>query len=100
MSVDVRTPPDNPAVIDAVPLRHPWRWVAAIVIVVLVALFLYGAATNEAYGWPVAKGSPLAASLQKALEHLIESGDYKTIAANWGVEAGMIDKPVINGATS
>jgi polar amino acid transport system permease protein len=51
MSVDVRTPPDNPAVIDAVPLRHPWRWVAAIVIVVLVALFLYGAATNEAYGW-------------------------------------------------
>jgi polar amino acid transport system substrate-binding protein len=52
------------------------------------------------YGWPVKKGSALAASLQKALEHLIESGDYKTIATNWGVEAGMIDKPVINGATS
>lgn len=51
MSVDVRTPPDSPPVIDAVPMRHPWRWVAAIVIVVLVALFLYGAATNEAYGW-------------------------------------------------
>jgi polar amino acid transport system substrate-binding protein len=52
------------------------------------------------YGWPVAKGSPLAASLQKALQHLIDTGDYKTIATNWGVEAGMIDKPVINGATS
>ncbi len=52
------------------------------------------------YGWPIAKGSALAAALQKALEHLIESGDYKTIAANWGVEAGMIDKPVINGAIS
>src|ERR1700687_3840572 len=52
------------------------------------------------YGWPVAKGSPLAASLQKALEHLIQTGDYKTIASNWGVESGMIDKPVINGATS
>jgi len=51
MSVDVRTPPDSPPVIDAVPLRHPWRWVAAIVIVILVALFLFGAATNEAYGW-------------------------------------------------
>ncbi|MCV7422765.1 amino acid ABC transporter permease [Mycobacterium yunnanensis] len=51
MSVDVRTSPNSPAVIDAVPLRHPWRWVAAIVIVVLVALFLYGAATNDAYGW-------------------------------------------------
>ena len=46
------------------------------------------------------KGSPLAQSLQKALEHLIETGDYKEIATNWGVEAGMIDKPVINGAIS
>ncbi len=52
------------------------------------------------YGWPVQKGSPLAQSLQKALEHLIETGKYKEIATNWGVEAGMIDKPVINGAIS
>ena len=41
----------SPAAIDAVPLRHPWRWVAAIVILVLIGLFLWGAATNEAYGW-------------------------------------------------
>ncbi|KXW70695.1 ABC transporter permease [Mycolicibacterium phlei DSM 43072] len=33
------------------PLRHPWRWVAAVVIAVLVVLFLYGAATNDAYRW-------------------------------------------------
>lgn len=52
------------------------------------------------YGWPVAKGSPLAESLSKALEHLMTTGDYKTIASNWGVESGMIDKPAINGATS
>jgi polar amino acid transport system permease protein len=54
MSVDVRSqsePTGSPAVIDAVPMRHPWRWVTAIVIVILVALFLYGAATNDAYGW-------------------------------------------------
>ncbi|WP_422746493.1 amino acid ABC transporter permease [Mycobacterium sp. WMMD1722] len=42
----------TPAAIDAVPLRHPWRWVAAVVILVLAGLFLYGAATNEAYRWP------------------------------------------------
>ena len=41
----------KPAPIDAVPLRHPWRWVGAIAIAVLVGLFLYGAATNRAYGW-------------------------------------------------
>ena len=50
------------------------------------------------YGWPVQKGSPLAQSLQMALEHLIENGQYEEIAKNWGVENGMIDKPVINGA--
>ncbi len=52
------------------------------------------------YGWPVAKGSPLAQSLLQALEHLIENGKYKEIAGNWGLEAGLIDKPVINGAVS
>jgi polar amino acid transport system permease protein len=41
----------SPAAIDAVPLRHPWRWVAAVVIVILLVLFLYGAATNKAFGW-------------------------------------------------
>ena len=47
MTVDA----SSPSAIDAVPLRHPWRWVAAIVIVLVVVLFLYGAATNDAYGW-------------------------------------------------
>lgn len=41
----------SPETIHAVPLRHPWRWVAAAVIIVLVVLFVYGAATNPAYGW-------------------------------------------------
>jgi polar amino acid transport system permease protein len=55
MSVDApsptQSPSSGPATIDAVPLRHPWRWVAAAVILILVGLFLYGAATNPAYGW-------------------------------------------------
>ena len=42
-----------PSAIHAVPLRHPWRWVAAIFIVLLVGLFLYGAATNDAFRWSV-----------------------------------------------
>ncbi|WP_059016469.1 bifunctional serine/threonine-protein kinase/transporter substrate-binding domain-containing protein [Mycobacterium sp. M26] len=50
------------------------------------------------YGWPVAKNSGLAEPLRRALEHLIETGEYRTIATMWGVEMGMIDKPVINGA--
>jgi ABC-type amino acid transport substrate-binding protein len=51
------------------------------------------------YGWPVAKGSGLAESLRAALEHLMQTGEYKSIATTWGVEKGMIDAPAINGAT-
>jgi ABC-type amino acid transport substrate-binding protein len=50
------------------------------------------------YGWAVAKGSALSESLRQALEHLVASGEYRTIATMWGVEKGMIDKPVVNGA--
>ena len=65
------------------------------------ALEAAGEVFNAApYGWPVAKGSPLAESLRQALMHLISTGEYRTIMTNWGVEAGMITQPVINGAYS
>lgn len=51
------------------------------------------------YGWAVAKGSGLAEPLRRALEHLIETGEYRTIAAKWGIESGLVDSPTINGAT-
>jgi ABC-type amino acid transport substrate-binding protein len=50
------------------------------------------------YGWPVAKGSGLAEALKRALEHLVQTDEYRTIATTWGVEAGMITSPVINGS--
>ncbi|WP_126336830.1 bifunctional serine/threonine-protein kinase/transporter substrate-binding domain-containing protein [Mycolicibacterium chitae] len=51
------------------------------------------------YGWPVPKDSELAEALHAALEHLMSTGEYRTIATMWGVELGMIDRPRINGAT-
>ncbi|MCF8611169.1 amino acid ABC transporter permease [Gordonia sp. HY285] len=42
---------DAPAPIKAVPLKHPGQWVAGVIIVVLAALFVYGAATNDDYKW-------------------------------------------------
>lgn len=53
---------------------------------------------SASYGWPVTKGSPLAESLRQALEHLMQTGEYRTIATMWGVDNGMIDTPLINGA--
>ena len=52
---DPRTGPgavDNaPELIQAVPLRRPGRWIAAAVVIILLFLFVYGAATNPAYDW-------------------------------------------------
>jgi ABC-type amino acid transport substrate-binding protein len=53
----------------------------------------------QPYGWPVAKGSALSESLRQALEHLMQSGEYRTIATMWGVDKGLIGTPVINGAS-
>lgn len=42
---------DGPKPIQAVPLKHPGQWIAGAVILILVGLFVYGAATNDAYRW-------------------------------------------------
>lgn len=47
-------PSDNterPGRIDAVPVRHPGRWVAVAVIAVLVAMFINMLVTNDAFEW-------------------------------------------------
>jgi polar amino acid transport system permease protein len=41
----------EPETIQAVPLRHYGRWTAAAIVIILVGLFIYGAATNDAYDW-------------------------------------------------
>ncbi|UGT41162.1 amino acid ABC transporter permease [Nocardia yamanashiensis] len=41
----------EPEPIKAIPLRRPGRWIAAAVILIALGLFVYGAATNEAYHW-------------------------------------------------
>lgn len=42
---------DHAEVIKAVPLRHPWRWVAVVVIGVLAAMLVHNLVTNPAYRW-------------------------------------------------
>lgn len=53
-SGDVPTSPpggERPGRIDAVPVRHPWRWVAIAVIAVLAAMFANMVLTNDAFEW-------------------------------------------------
>ena len=45
------TAKEQPSEIQAVPLKHPWRWVTAVILLALLVWFIIGAATNEAYHW-------------------------------------------------
>jgi polar amino acid transport system substrate-binding protein len=52
------------------------------------------------YGIALPKNDGLSKPILAALEKLIASGKYKAILTQWGVQAGAISKPAINGATS
>ena len=51
------------------------------------------------YGFPVQKGSELAAAVQAAMQSLVADGTYGDILAEWGVEAGAVDTIEINAGT-
>lgn len=42
---------DRPGAIDAVPVRHPGRWVTIVIIAVLALMFLHLIVTNDAFHW-------------------------------------------------
>jgi polar amino acid transport system substrate-binding protein len=52
------------------------------------------------YGIAIPKGNGMAKPLRDALAALIANGKYAAILKTWGVEAGAIKTPAINGATS
>jgi polar amino acid transport system substrate-binding protein len=52
------------------------------------------------YGIAIAKGSGLAKQVLTAMKTLIRNGTYKAILTKWGVRAGAIANPKINGAIS
>jgi polar amino acid transport system substrate-binding protein len=52
------------------------------------------------YGIALPKGSGLAKPLLAAVKALMANGMYTTILTHWGIQAGAITNPTINGATS
>jgi len=52
------------------------------------------------YGLALPKGNGMAKPVLAALKTLMSDGQYKAILTKWGVQAGAIDNPTINGATS
>jgi polar amino acid transport system permease protein len=58
---------ERPGRIDAVPVRHPGRWVAVAVITVLVAMFVHMLVTNPVFNWPFVVESMFQPSVLRGL---------------------------------
>jgi polar amino acid transport system permease protein len=68
--------------IDAVPLRRTGRWIAAVVIVGVLALFVYGAAGNERYHWDTYR--------KYIFDSRISSGAWVTVQVTfWAMALGI-----------
>ncbi len=52
------------------------------------------------YGLAIPKHTGLTTPVLAALKALIANGNYMRILTKWGVQAGAITEPKINGATS
>jgi polar amino acid transport system substrate-binding protein len=62
---------------------------------------LTGSAYNTApYGIAIPKGNGMAKAVLDAVKELISNGTYNSILTKWGVSAGAITNPTINGAVS
>ena len=47
------TPGPRPEAIKAIPIRHPWRWVSAVLVIALVAQVVYTIAVEAGLKWEV-----------------------------------------------
>ncbi|WP_430786022.1 amino acid ABC transporter permease [Actinoplanes sp. G11-F43] len=53
--------------LTVVPARHPWRWAGTALVLVLLAQFVHGLATNPGWDWPTFFGYFLEKSVVEAL---------------------------------
>jgi polar amino acid transport system permease protein len=79
-----RVPPES---IKAIPLRHPWRWVFAIVVLAIAALLVYTLATAPDLSWSVV-GQYLFHNL--ILHGVLVTIELTVIAMAIGVALGVI----------
>ncbi|MEU6335981.1 amino acid ABC transporter permease [Streptomyces cellulosae] len=71
--------PDDPAGLKVVPTRHYARWVAAAAVVVLVAQFTHGLATNPVWEWDVFRDYVLSETIVQAVWVTLQLTAYATV---------------------
>ncbi|HJX48781.1 MAG TPA: amino acid ABC transporter permease [Gaiellaceae bacterium] len=102
-------PPDlaAPAVrsdeIKAVQVRHPGRWLAAVIILVVAAAFANSAATNPRFGWGIVGHYFLS---RRILDGLVVTLELTALAMAIGIVGGVVlavmrlsPNPLVGGAS-
>ncbi|AEW93306.1 MULTISPECIES: amino acid ABC transporter permease [Streptomycetaceae] len=78
-AVPERAGPAGPETLTIVPARHPWRWVATAVVVVLLAQLVHGLVTNPVWDWGTFAAFFTADSILKALGVTVQLTVYGTV---------------------
>ena len=97
-SVEEHRPED----IRAVPMRHPGRWAATAVLLVLAAMLVHDAVTNRRFGWGIVDSYFLSPPIVQGVEKTLE---LTFIAMAVGVVLGVMfavmrlsPNPILSGA--
>jgi polar amino acid transport system permease protein len=69
----------DPEQLTVVKSRHPWRWVASVAMLVLVAMFINGLVTNPGWDWPTFGQYFTASAVLKALLLTIQLTVYGSV---------------------
>lgn len=68
---------DRPLPITAIPVRHPWRWVTAAILLVLAAMIVHSLVANPAWRWDTVRqyifSGPVLKGLVLTLEFTVGS---------------------------
>ncbi|MFI6937852.1 amino acid ABC transporter permease [Streptomyces sp. NPDC050418] len=79
-AADPRTPaPGDPASFTVVPARHCARWVATVAVLVLLAQFAHGLATNPVWEWGVFSDYFLSETIVQAVWVTLQLTAYATV---------------------
>ena len=79
--------PEPPDEIEAVPVRHPLQWIAAAIVLLIVASVIRSAVTNDRFGWDVV-GNYLFDS--RILDGLVKTIELTVLGMAIGIVLGVI----------
>jgi polar amino acid transport system permease protein len=92
-----------PEEIKAVPVRHPWRWLAAAVVLVLFVMFVHTLVTNPRFDWGVIGNYFLS---RRVLDGLVITIVLTVVAMAIGIVLGVIlavmrlsSNPLLSGSS-